>query len=51
MLGLRLAGAIRQDPTDPDKLTVTTVGKFLGLVMMKASTPAWITSAPSCALR
>ena len=36
MLGLRLAGAIRQDPTDPDKLTVTTVGKFLGLVMMKA---------------
>lgn len=36
MLGLRLAGAIENDPSDPDKIVVTETGKFLGLVMMKA---------------
>lgn len=36
MLGLRLSGAITDDPTDPDKIVVTDAGKFLGLVMMKA---------------
>ena len=35
MLGLRLAGAIKDDPNDPDNLIVTDAGKFLGLVMMK----------------
>ncbi len=36
MLGLRLAGAIKNDPENPDNLIVTKVGKFLGLVMLKA---------------
>lgn len=36
MTGLRLIGAIRQDPQDPDRLIVTKRGKFLGLVMLKA---------------
>ena len=36
MLGLRLAGAIEDDPNDPDHIIVTDAGKFLGLVMMKA---------------
>lgn len=36
MLGLRMAGAIKDDPNDPDNLIVTDAGKFLGLVMMKA---------------
>lgn len=36
MLGLRLSGAIEDDPNDPDRIIVTDAGKFLGLVMMKA---------------
>ena len=36
MMGMRLAGAIKDDPNDPDRLIVTDSGKFLGLVMMKA---------------
>lgn len=36
MMGLRLAGAIQDDPDDPDRIVVTDAGKFLGLVMMKA---------------
>lgn len=36
MLGLKIAGAIKDDPTDPDNIIVTDAGKFLGLVMMKA---------------
>lgn len=36
MLGLRLSGAIKDDPKDPDRIIVTDAGKFLGLVMMKA---------------
>lgn len=36
MLGLRIAGAIKDDPKDPDNIIVTDTGKFLGLVMMKA---------------
>ena len=36
MLGLRIAGAIKDNPEDPDNLLVTDAGKFLGLVMMKA---------------
>lgn len=36
MLGLRIAGAIKNNPEDPDNLIVTDAGKFLGLVMMKA---------------
>lgn len=36
MLGLRIAGAIKHNPEDPDNLIVTDAGKFLGLVMMKA---------------
>ena len=36
MLGLRIAGAIKDNPEDPDNLIVTDAGKFLGLVMMKA---------------
>lgn len=36
MLGLRLMGAIKNDPNDPDRIIVTDAGKFLGLVMMKA---------------
>ena len=36
MMGLRLAGAIQDDPNDPDRIIVTDAGKFLGLVMMKA---------------
>lgn len=36
MLGLRMAGAIKDNPNDPDNLIVTDAGKFLGLVMMKA---------------
>ena len=36
MLGLKLAGAIKENPADPDNLIVTDAGKFLGLVMMKA---------------
>lgn len=36
MLGLRIAGAIKDNPEDPDNLFVTDAGKFLGLVMMKA---------------
>ena len=36
MLGLRTAGAIKDNPEDPDNLIVTDAGKFLGLVMMKA---------------
>ncbi len=36
MMGLRLLGAIKDDPNDPDRLIVTDTGKFLGLVMMKA---------------
>lgn len=36
MLGLRITGAIKDNPEDPDNLIVTDAGKFLGLVMMKA---------------
>ncbi len=36
MLGLKLAGAIKENPANPDNLIVTDAGKFLGLVMMKA---------------
>ena len=36
MLGLRISGAIKDDPNDPDRIIVTDAGKFLGLVMMKA---------------
>ncbi len=36
MLGLKLLGAIKDNPNDPDNLIVTDAGKFLGLVMMKA---------------
>ena len=36
MLALRLVGAIKDDPNDPDRIIVTDAGKFLGLVMMKA---------------
>ena len=36
MLGLRLIGAVQDDPDDPDRLIVTKKGKFLGLVMLKA---------------
>lgn len=36
MLGLCIAGAIKDNPEDPDNLIVTDAGKFLGLVMMKA---------------
>lgn len=36
MLGLKLSGAIKDDPNDPDNIIVTDAGKFLGLVMMKA---------------
>ena len=36
MLGLKLTGAIKDNPADPDNLIVTDAGKFLGLVMMKA---------------
>lgn len=36
MLGLKLAGAIKDNHKDPDNLIVTDAGKFLGLVMMKA---------------
>lgn len=36
MLGLKLVGAIKDDPNDPDRIIVTDAGKFLGLVMMKA---------------
>lgn len=36
MLGLRIAGAIKDNSEDPDNLIVTDAGKFLGLVMMKA---------------
>ena len=36
MLGLRIAGAIKDNPEEPDNLIVTDAGKFLGLVMMKA---------------
>lgn len=36
MLGLKIAGAIKDDPKDPDHIIVTDAGKFLGLVMMKA---------------
>lgn len=36
MLGLRIAGAIKDNPKDPDNLIVTDAGKFLGLIMMKA---------------
>ena len=36
MLGLRISGAIKDDPNDPDRIIVTDAGKVLGLVMMKA---------------
>ena len=36
MLALKLVGAIKDNPQDPDNLIVTDAGKFLGLVMMKA---------------
>lgn len=36
MMGLRIAGAIKDDPNDPDRIIVTEAGKYLGLVMMKA---------------
>lgn len=36
MLGLRIAGAVKDNPEDPGNLIVTDAGKFLGLVMMKA---------------
>lgn len=36
VLGLRIAGAVKDNPEDPDNLIVTDAGKFLGLVMMKA---------------
>ena len=47
MLGLRIAGAIKDNPEDPDNLIVTDAGKFLGLVMMKAFYSACSTSAPN----
>ena len=36
MLALKISGAIKDDPKDPDRIIVTDAGKFLGLVMMKA---------------
>ncbi len=36
VMGLRMAGAIKDDPNDPDRLIVTDTGKYLGLIMMKA---------------
>lgn len=36
MLGLRLVGAVKNNPDEPDNLIITDTGKFLGLVMMKA---------------
>jgi oxygen-independent coproporphyrinogen-3 oxidase len=36
MAALKLIGAIRQDPHDPDNIIVTEKGKFLALLMMKA---------------
>ena len=36
MLGLKMIGAIKDDPANPDNIIVTERGKFLGLVMMKA---------------
>ena len=36
MLALKLLGAIRQDPDDPDNIIVTEKGKFLALLMMNA---------------
>ena len=36
MIGLKLSGAVQDDPNDPDNIIVTDAGKFLGLVMMKA---------------
>ena len=36
MMGLRIAGAIKDDPNDPDNIIVTDAGKYLGLIMMKA---------------
>ena len=35
MAGLKMLGAIRNDPDDPDRIVVTEKGKFLALVMMK----------------
>ena len=36
MLGLKMIGAIKDDPANPDNIIVTERGKFLGLVMLKA---------------
>lgn len=36
MMGLRLMGAIKENPDDRDNLIVTKIGKFMGLVMLKA---------------
>lgn len=36
MMALKMSGAVKNDPNDPDKIVVTDAGKFLGLVMMKA---------------
>ena len=36
MLALRLVGASKDDPNDPDRIIVTDACKFLGLVMMMA---------------
>ncbi len=35
ILGLKLAGAIKENPQDPNQFIVTDRGKLLGLVMMK----------------
>ena len=35
VLGLKLAGAIKENPDDPNQFIVTDRGKLLGLVMMK----------------
>ncbi|MGS0729370.1 coproporphyrinogen III oxidase family protein, partial [Shewanella sp. 0m-11] len=35
MTSMKAIGAIKNDPTDPDKLIVTDNGKMMGLLMMK----------------
>ncbi|HAY93627.1 MAG TPA: coproporphyrinogen III oxidase, partial [Shewanella sp.] len=35
MTSMKLIGAIKNDPTDPDNLIVTDNGKMMGLLMMK----------------
>lgn len=35
MTSMKLIGAIKNDPTDPDNLIITDNGKMMGLLMMK----------------